>query len=75
MQKTCTVRQYLCTRKLDVELKFGVYEQVGKVGMVDSSECPVSGMVDFCNYSSRCFGVSADIVAKARIAGAYIVDK
>lgn len=51
MQKTCTATLYLCTRKLNVELKFGAYDRVGKMGMVNTSMYPVSGVVDVRYHS------------------------
>lgn len=47
MKKTCTVTHYLCTRKMNVELKFDYYERVGKVGLDPYLMCPVSGVLDF----------------------------
>ena len=52
MQKTCTATLYLCTRKLNVELKFGAYDRVGKMGVVSSSSSAFCGELDFCNNSS-----------------------
>ena len=51
MQKTCTATLYLCTRKLNVELKFGAYDRVGKMGMVNTSKYSVLWLVDIRHHS------------------------
>ena len=52
MQKTCTATLYLCTRKLIVELKFGAYDRVSKVGMVNTVDYPIHRSLDICNPRS-----------------------
>lgn len=51
MQKTCTATLYLCTRKLNVELKFGAYDRVGKMGVVNTSKYSVLWLVDIRHHS------------------------
>lgn len=53
-----------CTHKLDVELKFGVYERVGKVGVVDFSVYPILGTLDIRNHCVRCCSVLAGDLAE-----------